>query len=170
MNDAKGDTGLDVIVRRAEVKGHDVDRSTFARAFKGDHAKRPQDATLRAFADGLGIDVNELRRICDMPEGESGPYKGPDESARLNRDQRKALDQLIKTIVAQRGVETASDQSAVITTFPGSGKSTLATTQQQLGAAKPKAARDGKAPSKIKAEKQMRDVTASQDHGGMDPA
>lgn len=162
MNDAKGKTGLDVIVRRAETKGHDVDRSTFARAFTGDHAKRPQDATLRAFADGLEIDVNELRRICAMPEGESGPYRGPDESARLNREQRKALDQLIKTIVAQREVEAASDKLGTVTVLPGSGKSQVVA-DDQSNTPKPKAARDHKAPSKAEAEQQMRDVTGSQD-------
>lgn len=112
LNEAKGDEGLDTIVDRAHRKGHKIHRSVFANAFNGDHAKRPQDATLRAFADGLGIDVNELRRICKMPEGEMGIYKGPDESARLNRDQRKALDRLIKTIVAQREVVGDGDDLA----------------------------------------------------------
>lgn len=102
LNEAKGGRGLDAIVGIAERKGHKIDRSTFNRAFNGDHAKRPRDATLRAWAAGLDIDVNELRRLCDMPEGEMGLYTGPDESARLNRDQRKALDHLIKTIVARR--------------------------------------------------------------------
>lgn len=112
LNEAKGTDGLDVVVARAHSHGHTIHRSVFANAFSGNHAKRPHDATLRAFADGLDIDVNELRRICDMPAGEMGIYTGPDESARLNRDQRKALDRLIKTIVAQKEVAGDGDDLA----------------------------------------------------------
>lgn len=122
LNNAKGDRGLDTIVRIAERKGYKIDRSTFHRAFNGDHAKKPRDSTLRAWAAGLDLDVNELRRLCGLPEGEMGRYVGPDESARLNRDQRKALDRLIVTIVTpkeSRDVEPAAQKK--VTRITGGG-------------------------------------------------
>lgn len=122
LNEAKGDASVDDIARRAEALGHRLDRSAFFRAFKGEHAKKPRDSTLRAWAAGLKLDVNELRRLCDLPEGEMGLYTGPDESARLNRDQRKALDRLIVTIVAQKESSDVASAAQKTARVRGAGK------------------------------------------------
>lgn len=99
LADAKGDRSIDSIVAQAEANGHTIDRSTVARYCGGGGAKNPPDAVLRALAAGLGLDVRELRTLAGKPAGELGPWTPPDESARLSRDQRKALDLLIKAIV-----------------------------------------------------------------------
>lgn len=101
LNEAKGTDGLDVIVARAEAKGHKVHRGTFANYFKGKHAKRPSEDVLLALADGLGLKVTELRAIAGLPAGELGEYKPTPLANRLDRDQRRALDELIRTIVAK---------------------------------------------------------------------
>jgi hypothetical protein len=94
------ESSIGEVTRRAEAAGHRFNRPNFYKALRGDHARRPHDSTLREWADGLGLDVRELRQLVDLPEGDYGIYTGPDESARLNRDQRRALDRLIKTIVS----------------------------------------------------------------------
>ena len=98
LKDAKGTRGLDVIVRLAEREGHQIDRSVVARYITGKHG-RPRDETILALAAGLGLDVRELRVLAGMPPGELEPYEPTPEAARLNREQRAALDQLIRTIV-----------------------------------------------------------------------
>ena len=103
LNEAKGKTGLDDVVLRAEAKGHTVHRATFANYFKGKHAKRPSEDVLQALADGLGLKVTELRDLAGQRRGELGPYRPTALANRLNNDQRKALDELIRTIVTQEG-------------------------------------------------------------------
>lgn len=111
LNEAKGTDGLDVVVARAEAKGHSVHRGTFANYFKGKHAKHPSEDVLRALADGLGVKVTELREIAGMPAGELGEYKPTTLANRLNRDQRKALDELIRTIVTKEEVSEHGKRS-----------------------------------------------------------
>lgn len=101
LNEAKGTTGLDDIVARAEAKGHKIHRATFANYFKGKHAKRPSEGVLQALADGLDLKVTELRDLAGQPQGELGPYAPTPLANRLNRDQRHALDELIRTIVSK---------------------------------------------------------------------
>lgn len=100
LSEAKGDRSIDAVAAQAQKAGHDIDRSTVARYVAGGGAKNPPDSVLRALAAGLGLDVRELRALAGQPSGELGPWTPTDESARLNLDQRRALDQLIRTMVA----------------------------------------------------------------------
>jgi transcriptional regulator with XRE-family HTH domain len=100
LSEAKADRSIDSVVAQALGAGHEIDRSTVARYVAGGGAKNPPDAVLRALAAGLGLDVRELRTLAGQPSGELGPWTPTDESARLNLDQRRALDQLIRTMVA----------------------------------------------------------------------
>lgn len=102
LAEAKGDRSLDDVVSQAEGKGHSVHRATFAKYFAGDHAQNPRESVLKALADGLGLKVTELRQLAGKPAGELGPYHPPAVADRLNRDQRKALDELIRTIVTTK--------------------------------------------------------------------
>jgi hypothetical protein len=114
LNEAKGDDGLDVVVARAEAKGHQVHRATFASYFKGKHAKRPSEDVLQALADGLSLKITELREIAGMPAGELGEYKPTPLANRLNRDQRAALDELIRTIVtAKEGTDSGTSAEKI---------------------------------------------------------
>ena len=107
LKDAKGTRGLDDIVRLAEREGHQIDRSVVARYITGKHG-RPRDETILALAAGLGLDVRELRVLAGMPPGELEPYEPTPEAARLNREQRDALDQLIRAIVRGDGTDVPS--------------------------------------------------------------
>lgn len=90
---------IDAIEKRAKAAGYPIDRATIDKYLRGKGAKRPPESSLRALAAGFKTTVQELRRYARMPEGEREPWVPPDESARLDRDQRNALDLLIKAIV-----------------------------------------------------------------------
>jgi hypothetical protein len=109
LNDAKGDRAVDRLIADAEKQGHKIHRGTIYRALDGDHAKHPREETLQAFAAVFGVDVGELRRAVKRPAGELGPWVPTPDSAQLDRDQRRALDQLIKTIVRAERVALQDD-------------------------------------------------------------
>lgn len=99
LADAKGERSIDDVKRQAEREGHQIDRSVIAKYVSGDHGPRPPEKTLAALAAGLGLDVRELRELAGRPAGEREPYVPTPESASLTREQRQALDRLIKTMV-----------------------------------------------------------------------
>lgn len=117
LADAKGNDSIDAIAERAAAAGHKIDRATVWRYVAGTHAKNPPDSVLRALAAGFGLDVRELRTLAGKPAGELGKWTPPDEAARLSQDQRRALDQLIKSIVR----EDVGQDAAATMQAPGSG-------------------------------------------------
>ena len=103
LNDLKDDDkrmlgSIYAIAKRATAAGHPIHPGTVAKYLKGEGAKEPPEHTIRALAAGFKVTVKEVRDNLGMPQGESGPWYPPEESARLNRDQRSALDLLIKAI------------------------------------------------------------------------
>ncbi len=99
---AKGDRSVDQLIAEAERHGSEINhtaRSGIYKALKGEHAKSPRDSSLRLWARVFGLDVTRVREAADRPAGELGPWTPVEEAAQLDRDQRIALDQLIKTIV-----------------------------------------------------------------------
>lgn len=97
--EARGDRSVDSIVKRMEDAGCGVNRATVYRYLNGKVAKQPDEPTLQALSVGFGVGIRELRRLAGLPEGEPGEWTPPDEARRLNREQRDALDQLIRAIV-----------------------------------------------------------------------
>lgn len=96
---ARGDRNVDKLIEDAEARGHVIDRGTIYRALAGDHSKRPREKTLTAFAEVFGLDVRKVREAADRPAGEREPWVPTPEAAQLSREQRSALNRLIKTIV-----------------------------------------------------------------------
>jgi transcriptional regulator with XRE-family HTH domain len=121
LQSAKADRSIDDIVRLAERAGHKIHRSVVARYLNGEHGPRPSDKALAALAAGFGVDVRELRTLADMPPGELEPWEPTPESVRLNREQREALNQLIRAIV--RGGSDAWSEPRKKTREPGVGVS-----------------------------------------------
>lgn len=80
------------IARKAGISSPTVDRM-----FNGDGKPKPKN--LDAVAAVLGIPIPEVRKLAYLPVGGSGPYEGPEESQLLNTRQRKALNELIRSIV-----------------------------------------------------------------------
>ncbi len=113
LQQAKGQRSIDDIAAQARRLGHPIDRSAVAKFLAGQAGPRPRPSTLEALAAGFGVDVRELRLLAGQPPGEAGPYVPTPESASLTREQRRAIDQLIKAIV--RGNAPALETSEVQT-------------------------------------------------------
>lgn len=103
LAEAKGDRSIDDIARRATDLGHRLSRSTVAKYLRDEQGGRPPVSTIDALAAGFAVDARELRRLAAMQSGELGKWTPPTESSALTRDQRDALDSLIKSIVRQGG-------------------------------------------------------------------
>ncbi|MDK9627048.1 helix-turn-helix domain-containing protein [Propionibacterium freudenreichii] len=106
LRNAKGDRSIDDIAQAARKRGHRISRSTVAKYLQGRGRTFPAD-TVEALAAGFGVDPRELRRLADRPAGDLGEWTPPAESASLTRDQRDALDQLIKTMTVREVVQDA---------------------------------------------------------------
>lgn len=86
------------LARAARERGHTLNHDTVARYLRGAHGV-PDEATLRAFSDMLGIPLARLRAAADLPSESTEPYVPPPESSRLTRRQRRAVDELIRSMV-----------------------------------------------------------------------
>ncbi|MFT4081147.1 MAG: hypothetical protein QM638_01045 [Nocardioides sp.] len=115
----KGTDTIDSIAERARRAGFSIDRSTVSRYLAGKHAKRPPEVQLQALAAGLKLNISDLRELAGVPRGELGPWQPPAEANQLNRDQRVALEQLIKTIVREDGEQGAGSTPAIKMPAPG---------------------------------------------------
>jgi len=76
-----------------------IHRATIYKYLNDEGAKEPPEHTVRGLAAAFELSEKEIRDLLGMPSGDGGPWQPPEESARLSRDQREALDRLIKTIV-----------------------------------------------------------------------
>lgn len=86
---------------------HDVKLSTVYPYFNGKHGQ-PELKTLRALADHLpGVTYSQLLAAAGLPAS-SGPYVAPEESDLLTPRQRRAIDELIRAMVADDATSAVS--------------------------------------------------------------
>jgi transcriptional regulator with XRE-family HTH domain len=86
------------LARSAQALGFSLNHDTAARYLRGDHG-RPDEDTLRAFSQVLGISLAALREAADLPSEEIEPYVPPAEASRLTRRQRRAVDEIIRAML-----------------------------------------------------------------------
>lgn len=86
------------IARAAKERGYTVNHDTAARYLRGDHGT-PDEATLVAFADVLGVPLRTLRAAANLPTESVDPYVPPPEASRLSRRQRRAVDEIIRAML-----------------------------------------------------------------------
>src|SRR3954447_15668829 len=86
------------VARRAQELGHTLNHDTAARYLRGDHGV-PDEATLLAFSEVLGVSMRQLRMAADLPAELPSPYVPPPEASRLSRRQRRALDEIIRAML-----------------------------------------------------------------------
>ena len=84
----------------ARRSGDLIHRATAANVMRGKHATNPSEEVLQAFADVFRIPVQDLRELAGQPAGESDPYVPPAEAARLDARQRRAVDEIIRSMVS----------------------------------------------------------------------
>jgi transcriptional regulator with XRE-family HTH domain len=106
------------VARKAQERGYSLNHDTAARYLRGDHGV-PDEATLIALSDVLGVSMRELRKAADLPSETVAPYVPPAEASRLSRRQRRALDEIIRSMVEPtRARATARDEVSVRRTAP----------------------------------------------------
>ncbi|MDQ1744436.1 MAG: hypothetical protein QOE23_2775 [Pseudonocardiales bacterium] len=86
------------ISQAARGLGFTLNHDTAARYLRGEHGK-PDEATLRAFSAVLGTSLAKLRRAASLPADVTEPYRPPAEADRLNRRQRRAVDEVIRAML-----------------------------------------------------------------------
>lgn len=95
----------------ARRSGDRIHHATVANFLRGKHAAQPGDEVLRAFVEVFPrLSLQQLRELAGLPAGEEDPYEPPPEAARLNQRQRRAVDELIRSMVTP---ETVSDEEPV---------------------------------------------------------
>ena len=86
------------LARNAQAAGFTLNHDTAARYLRGDHG-RPDEATLLALSKVLRVPLSRLRTAASLPAEETEPYRPPAESSRLNRRQRRAVDEIIRAML-----------------------------------------------------------------------
>ncbi|MDQ2836696.1 MAG: hypothetical protein M3Y42_11455 [Actinomycetota bacterium] len=124
------------LARNAQAAGFSLNHDTAARYLRGDHG-RPDEATLLALAKVFRIPLGRLRAAASLPAEETEPYRPPVEASRLNRRQRRAVDEVIRSMLDQAPRAKVEDLE---------GRRTRRTPTKRTAAAKPtgRAARRGK--------------------------
>jgi transcriptional regulator with XRE-family HTH domain len=99
------------LARRAQERGHTLNHDTAARYLRGSHG-RPDEATLRALADALGVPLGRLRTAAGLSAELTAPYTPPPEASRLNRRQRRAVDEIIRAMLDTDRAGVSDDLAA----------------------------------------------------------
>lgn len=74
----------------------------------------PRPATIKKIADALGLDVRVVSEWVGQKRTERGPYQPPAEADLLTDRQRKAVDEIIRAIVAERAGGHGRDEQPAI--------------------------------------------------------
>lgn len=106
LSDALNDANVEgwsaaEIARRS---GDRIHRATAANMLRGKHAANPSDDVLEAFAEVLDIPLVKLRQLAGRPGGTAEPYVPPPEADLLDARQRRAVDEVIRSMVGAEAV------------------------------------------------------------------
>jgi transcriptional regulator with XRE-family HTH domain len=99
------------LARNAQAAGFTLNHDTAARYLRGDHG-RPDEATLLALSKVLRIPLTRLRAAASLPAEETEPYRPPAEASRLNRRQRRAVDEIIRAMLETSAIPRTDDLEA----------------------------------------------------------
>jgi transcriptional regulator with XRE-family HTH domain len=93
-----GNLSARTIARNAQELGFSLNHDTAARYLRGNHGN-PDESTLLALSKVLKIPMTKLRTAAALPSEETEPYRPPAEASRLNRRQRRAVDEVIRAML-----------------------------------------------------------------------
>jgi hypothetical protein len=113
------------VSRDAQELGYSLNHDTAARYMRGDHGV-PDEATLVAFSQVLGVPMTKLRAAAGLPSEIATPYEPPAEASRMNRRQRRAVDEIIRAMVdtGQGRGNRSSDRVSNLTAAADAAKPT----------------------------------------------
>lgn len=103
LSDALHEANVDGLSAReiARRGGDRVSHSQLGKYLKPDHPV-PGEDVLAVFSQVLRIPMPRLRQLAGLAAGESEPYEPPREAHRLDRRQRKAVNELIRLLAESR--------------------------------------------------------------------
>jgi hypothetical protein len=108
----KGKTVRQIALAIDQDDRYDVKLSTIYPYFNGKHGQ-PELKTLHALAQHVpGVSLRQLLEAAGLPNS-AGPYEPPAEAELLNARQRRALDDLIRSMVEPRADAKVTRLSAV---------------------------------------------------------
>lgn len=96
------------IARQAEKKKHQLAQPTVSKYMGGRHGV-PTEPVLAAFSDVLNIPIDKLRTAAGLPAGADSPWTPPTEANRLDLRQRRALEELIRSMVTSETIGEDQD-------------------------------------------------------------
>lgn len=116
LMDRKGLSSVRQLAMRAGVSHVTVNRLVFGDPFFA------TEETIQSVADALGVPYSTVYQLAGRRVKDAEPWSPPAEAARLTLEQRKVLDQLIRTMAGQQpltvidhperdGVDLAADTS-----------------------------------------------------------
>lgn len=111
------------IAREAQALGFSLNHDTAARYLRGDHG-RPDEETLLALASVLNLQLAPLRSAARLPSEETEPYRPPLEANRLNRRQRRAVDEVIRAMLEPKPSTPAPGKAGNAAKARQSGRAT----------------------------------------------
>src|SRR5258706_11061804 len=94
----RGGLSACTVGRHGQALGYTLNHDTAARYLRGDHG-RPDEVTLVALSQVLGISMTRLRTASSLPADSTEPYTPPAEASRLTRRQRRAVDEMIRAMI-----------------------------------------------------------------------
>lgn len=104
LMERKGISSLRHLGREADLANPSV-----SRLVHGDGTS--QDDTIRRVAEVLGLDLPAMYKLIGDEHPEAAPYVPPAEANRLTTRQRRAIDDLIRAITAEREEEDDATQA-----------------------------------------------------------
>lgn len=100
-----GKPSLNQLAKRANLPASTVTAMVSGR-------RAPKAATIQKIADALGVDVRIVSSWVGQERTERDPYAPPAEADLLTDRQRRAVDEIIRAIVAERASDRDDDQDA----------------------------------------------------------
>jgi transcriptional regulator with XRE-family HTH domain len=130
------------IARTAREFGFSLNHDTAARYLRGNHGT-PDESTLQALSKVLKVPMTKLRTAAALPNEVTEPYRPPAESSRLNRRQRRAVDEVIRAMLQPATTKPVAelDSKRAAKAAPKAPSKTAAKAAPKTAA--PKAARRG---------------------------
>jgi transcriptional regulator with XRE-family HTH domain len=122
------------IARRA---GDRVNQATINKYLAGQHGS-PSEEVLRVFSEVLEIPMPKLRKLAGLPAGELGKYEPPSVADRLDRRQRRVLNELIHLLVDSDQDAADDDTESTTNITELSSRERMQTTQKKAARSKPR--------------------------------
>lgn len=105
------------VARRGDDRIH---FATIAKYLAGRHG-RPSEDVLEVFSEVLNVPLPRLRELAELPAGDEQPYEPPREANRLDKRQRRLVDELIRMLAEAKVGEGDAEKARRYDAIMGQG-------------------------------------------------